>query len=147
MGQPVAWRAFGGGIVGLSGICIVFRQDLAAFTATRGLIGLLIALAGAYLASAGNVVGARNARKGVPVTQANTFGMGYGGLLTLCIHFAMGGTFTMEWSVGYLGPMLYLTIFGSIVAFVRIVKTNAIIFFDCGGYRAEQLHVILLHLN
>lgn len=117
MGQPVAWRAFWGGFLGLSGICIVFWQDLAAFTATRGLIGLLIALAGAYLASIGNVVGSRNAKKGVPVTQANAFGMGYGGLLTLFIHFAMGGTITIDWSIGYLGPMLYLTIFGSIVAF------------------------------
>lgn len=117
MGQPIAWRAFWGGILGISGICIVFRHDLAIFAATRGLIGLLIALAGAYLASLGNVVGSRNAQKGVPVTQANAFGMGYGGLLTLFIHFALGGTLTMDWSVGYLGPMLYLTIFGSIVAF------------------------------
>jgi len=117
MGQPVAWRAFWGGVMGLCGICIVFWRDLAAFAATRGLIGLLIALGGAYLASAGNVVGARNAQKGVPVTQANAFGMGYGGLLTLFIHFAMGGALTMDWSVGYLGPMLYLTVFGSIVAF------------------------------
>mgnify|MGYP000060695184 CR=1 FL=1 len=81
------------------------------------MIGLLIALGGAYLASVGNVVGARNARKGVPVTQANAFAMGYGGLLTLFIHFAMGGALTMDWSIGYLGPMLYLTVFGSIVAF------------------------------
>ena len=116
-GQPVAWRAFWGGILGLCGICIVFWQDLTTFTATRGLIGLLIALAGAFLASVGNVVGSRNAKKGVPVTQANAFGMGYGGLLTLLIHFSMGGTLTMDWSIGYLGPMLYLTVFGSIVAF------------------------------
>ena len=117
MNQPVAWRAFWGGILGLSGICVVFWQDLATFTATRGLIGLLIALAGSYLVSAGNVVGSRNAKKGVPVTQSNAFSMGYGGLLTLLIHFAMGGTLRMDWSIGYLGPMLYLTIFGSIVAF------------------------------
>ena len=117
MGQPVAWRAFWGGILGLSGICIVFWHDLTTFTATSGLIGLLIALAGAYLASIGNVVGSRNAQKGVPVTQANAFGMGYGGLLTLLIHFAMGGMLSMDWTIGYLGPMLYLTIFGSIVAF------------------------------
>ena len=117
MGQPVAWRAFWGGCLGLSGICIVFWQDLSAFTATRGLKGLLIAMAGAYFASVGNVVGSRNAKKGMPVTQANAFGMGYGGLLTLFIHFAMGGTLTIDWSIGYLGPMIYLTIFGSIVAF------------------------------
>ncbi|MCF8106434.1 MAG: EamA family transporter [Desulfohalobiaceae bacterium] len=117
MGQPVAWRAFWGGILGLSGICTVFWQDLAAFTATSGLIGLLIALAGAYLASIGNIVGSRNARNGVPVTQANAFGMAYGGLLTLGIHLAMGGRLSMDWSIGYLGPLLYLTLFGSIAAF------------------------------
>jgi len=43
--------------------------------------------------------------------------MAYGGLLTLAIHFGGGGEFTMDWSVGYLAPMLYLTVFGSVVAF------------------------------
>jgi drug/metabolite transporter (DMT)-like permease len=117
MGQSIAWRAFWGGILGLTGICIVFWHDLSAFTATRGLIGLSMALLGAYLASVGNVVGARNARTGVPVTQANLYGMAYGGLLTLAIHFAGGGELVMDWSAGYLAPMLYLTIFGSVVAF------------------------------
>jgi drug/metabolite transporter (DMT)-like permease len=117
MGQPVAWRAFWGGLLGLFGIFIIFRHDLSAFTATRGLIGLSMALIGAYLASVGNVVGARNAAAGVPVTQANVYGMAYGGLLTLAIHFGGGGELTMDWSVGYLAPMLYLTVFGSVVAF------------------------------
>ncbi|MGD8991525.1 MAG: hypothetical protein PVI00_08735 [Desulfobacterales bacterium] len=81
---------------------IVFWHDLAAFTASRGLIGLLIALAGAYLASIGNIVSSRNTKKGIPVTQANAFGMSYGGMLTLLIHFAMGGSLTMDWTVGYL---------------------------------------------
>ncbi len=39
-------------------------------------------------------------KSGVPVTQANAFGMAYGGLLTHLIHFAMGGTLTMDWSIG-----------------------------------------------
>lgn len=117
MRQPVAWRAFYGGVLGFTGICVVFWQDLTALTATRGLIGLLIAIAGAYLASVGNVVSTRHAKQGIPVTQANAFGMAYGGVLTLFIHIIPGGTLTMDWSMGYLGPMLYLTLFGSIVAF------------------------------
>lgn len=117
MRQPVAWRAFYGGVLGLAGICIVFWHDLTAFSATRGLIGLVIAIAGAYMASVGNVVSTHHKKEGIPVTQANAFGMAYGGLLTLFIHFMMGGTLTMNWSLGYLGPMLYLTLFGSIVAF------------------------------
>ncbi len=117
MGQPVAWRAFSGGALGLAGICILFWHDLAAFSATRGLIGLIIALVGAYLASIGNVVGSRNARCGVPVTQANVFSMAYGAVFCLVIHFIVGGELTMDWTFGYLGPMLYLTVFGSVVAF------------------------------
>jgi drug/metabolite transporter (DMT)-like permease len=117
MDQPVAWRAFSGGVLGLSGICIVFWHELYAFTDTQRLIGLIMALVGAYLVSVGNVVGARNAKINIPVTQANAYGMAYGGLLTLIIHFGGGGELTIDWSLGYLGPMLYLTVFGSVVAF------------------------------
>ncbi len=147
MSQPVAWRAFWGGILGLSGICIVFWQDLAAFTATRGLIGLLIALAGAYLSSIGNIIGARNAKKGIPVTQANAFGMGYGGLLTLFIHFAMGGTLTMDWSIGYLGPMLYLTVFGSTVAFGCYMLLISRIGADYAAYVTLLMPIMALVLS
>jgi drug/metabolite transporter (DMT)-like permease len=117
MRQPVAWHAFTGGVLGLIGICIVFWHDLSDFTATRGLIGLIIGLLGAYLASIGNVVGSRNAKRGVPVTQANVYGMAYGALLCIAIHFGAGGELTMEWTFSYLGPMLYLTVFGSVIAF------------------------------
>ena len=117
MAQPVDGRAFSGGIVGMMGICVLFWRDLLAFEATSGLIGLTIGLLGTYLCSIGNVVGARNAKYGVPVTQANAYGMAYGGLLTICIHMGLGGQFTMSWTLGYLGPMLYLTVFGSIIAF------------------------------
>ena len=117
MGQPVAWRAFWGGVLGLSGICILFWHELYAFKASEGFIGLVMGLVGAYLASVGNIVGARNAKISIPVTQANAYGMAYGGLLTLIIHFGSGGELTIDWSLGYLGPMLYLTVFGSVVAF------------------------------
>ena len=147
MRQPVAWRAFCGGILGLSGICVVFWQDLTAVSATRGLIGLFIAVTGAYAASLGNVIGSRNARIGMPVTQANAFGMGYGGLLTLLIHFAMGGKLSMDWSIGYLGPMLYLTIFGSIVAFGCYMLLIKRIGADYAAYVTMLMPIIALILS
>jgi drug/metabolite transporter (DMT)-like permease len=147
MHQPIAWRAFWGGIIGLFGIGTVFWHDLAAFTATSGVIGLIIALAGAYLASIGNVVSSRNSKQGVPVTQANAFGMGYGGLLTLLIHFALGGALTMDWSIGYLGPMLYLTIFGSIVAFGCYMLLISRIGAEYAAYVTLLMPVIALILS
>ena len=147
MGQDIAWRAFWGGILGLAGICIVFWHDLSAFTATRGLIGLIMALVGAYLASVGNVVGARNARAGVPVTQANVYGMAYGGLLTLAIHFVGGGELVMDWSPGYLAPMLYLTVFGSVVAFGCYMLLIGRIGAEYAAYVTLLMPVIALFLS
>ena len=147
MRQPVAWRAFYGGMLGLVGISVVFWYDLTAFSATRGLVGLFIAIAGAYLASVGNVIGSRNAKNGVPVTQANAFAMAYGGLLTLCIHFAIGGTLTIDWSIGYLGPMLYLSIFGSIVAFGCYMLLISRIGAEYAAYALLVMPIIALILS
>ena len=52
------------------------------------------------MASVGNVVVARHAKQGVAVTQANAFGMAYGGLLTLFIHFIKRYRWTANASVG-----------------------------------------------
>jgi drug/metabolite transporter (DMT)-like permease len=147
MGQPVAWRAFAGGILGLTGICIVFWHDLAAFTATRGIIGLIMALVGAYLASIGNVVGSRNARSGVPVTQANVYGMAYGALLCLAIHFGSGGNLVVDWTIGYLGPILYLTVFGSVVAFGCYMLLIGRIGADFAAYVMLLIPVVALTLS
>ena len=147
MGQPVAWRAFAGGVLGLLGICIVFWHDLSAFTATRGLIGMIIALLGAYLASIGNVVGSRNAKSGVPVTQANVYGMAYGALLCIVIHFGVGGELTMDWTLGYLGPMLYLTVFGSVVAFGCYMLLIGRIGADYAAYVMLLMPVVALILS
>lgn len=117
MGRHVAARALAGGLTGLVGIGVLFRHELAAFGANEGLVGLGVALVGAYMGSVGNVIGSRNARAGVPVAQANAYAMAYGALLTLSIHFITGGALVMDWSPGYLAPMLYLTVLGSVVAF------------------------------
>ena len=147
MGQPVAWRAFTGGVLGLAGICIVFWHDLSAFTATRGLTGLVIALLGAYLASIGNVVGSRNAKSGVPVTQANVYGMAYGALLCIIIHFGIGGELTMDWTFGYLGPMLYLTVFGSVIAFGCYMLLLSRIGADYAAYVMLLMPIVALILS
>ena len=147
MGQAIAWRAFWGGILGLSGICIVFWDDLSAFTATRGLIGLSMALVGAYLSSLGNVVGARHARAGVPVTQANAYGMAYGGLLALAIHFGGGGELVMDWTASYMAPMLYLTVFGSVVAFGCYMLLIGRIGAEYAAYVTLLMPIIALFLS
>ena len=83
----------------------------------------------------------------MPVTQANAFGMAYGGLLTLFIHFVTGGTLTIDWSIGYLGPMLYLTIFGSVVAFGCYMLLISRIGAEFAAYALLLMPIIALVLS
>ena len=147
LGQAVAWRAFWGGALGLTGIGIVFWRDLLGLSTGPGLLGLATALAGAYLASLGNVVGSRNAKAGIPVTQANAYGMGYGALLTAVLYFGSGGHFAMDWSFGYLGPMLYLTVFGSILAFGCYMLLIGRVGAEYAAYVTLMMPVIALVLS
>lgn len=147
MGQFVAWRAFWGGLLGLGGICIIFWNDLSVFAATRGLIGLAMGISGAYLASVGNIIASRNAKIGLPVTQTNIYGMAYGGLLTLAIHFGGGNAFVMDWSIGYLVPLLYLSVFGSVVAFGCYMLLIGRIGADYAAYTMLTMPVLALIIS
>jgi drug/metabolite transporter (DMT)-like permease len=144
--QSIAWRAFFGGALGLAGLGFIFGPDLLS-TAGDRLIGLGLAFAGAYLASVGNVVGTRHSRRALPVTQCNGFGMLYGGLLNLAIHFLSGGRAVMDWSPGYLGPLLYLTLFGSAAAFGCYMLLIGRIGAEFAAYAPLLVPVIALALS
>ncbi|KIX14828.1 DMT family transporter [Dethiosulfatarculus sandiegensis] len=109
--------ALGGGL-GLLGISLVFWPEIMAFDLNdNGFLGLLFAVAATFLASLGNITSARNQKHGLPVLQTNAFGMAYGTvLMTIWAVFA-GKEFTFVWSAAYVGSLLYLAVFGSIVAF------------------------------
>jgi drug/metabolite transporter (DMT)-like permease len=117
LGREIRIRAVVGGLIGLVGLCFVFLEEIFSFSLTAGVKGLLLGIAAAYFSSLGNVVATKNGTNGVPVAQANAFGMAYGAALTLGLHFLLGGRLEIDGSLGYLGPLLYLAVLGSVIAF------------------------------
>lgn len=107
-----------GGFLGLVGTGMVFWKDLSHFSFTDGkIIGLCFAVGGTYLASLGNITSARNQKAGIPVIQSNAFGMVYGAIAMFVIAVILGKEIRFEVSQSYLLSLLYLAIFGSIIAF------------------------------
>lgn len=107
-----------GATIGITGLGTIFWPDIAGFSLSDGgSIGLLLCLAGTLSASLGTMASARNQKAGLPVIQANAFGMGYGALATLTFASVMGSEPTVEWTATYVGSLAYLSIFGSAVAF------------------------------
>lgn len=117
LGRAIRPRAVVGGLIGLVGLCLVFQEEILSFSLTAGVKGLLLGIAAAYFSSLGNIVVVKNSTDGVPVAQANAFGMAYGAVFTLGLHFVLGGRLELDGSIGYLGPLVYLAVFGSVIAF------------------------------
>ena len=104
--------------IGLFGIIVVFWPEVTDFeSGSENLFAVSLAVLATLLASLGNIASARNQRKGIPVVQANTFGMTYGALLMLVLSGATGREFTFEVTLPYVSSLVFLSVFASIVAF------------------------------
>jgi drug/metabolite transporter (DMT)-like permease len=117
-GKPVAKRIYFGALMGIAGIAVLFYPDLDGLDFTNAsLIGLVLVLGSALSASLGNMASVRNSRAGLPITQVNAWGMLYGAVgLTLLVVIS-GKSFTFSSSPGFIISMLYLAVFGSVIAF------------------------------
>jgi drug/metabolite transporter (DMT)-like permease len=102
-----------GALTGTVGIFLVFLPDLDTING----FGIMLCLLGTVLASAGNLISASNQRRGIPVVQANAWGMTYGALFLTVTLASSGVPVTFEWSIGYVTSLVYLALFGSVVAF------------------------------
>ncbi|MCB1761389.1 MAG: EamA family transporter [Gammaproteobacteria bacterium] len=107
-----------GALIGLAGIALVFLPELSGLELDDGAFkGLLLSLLGTFIASLGNMASTRNQRAGLPVVQSNAYGMAYGAITLFVIALAGGAPFTYEATVGYTLSLLYLALFGSVLAF------------------------------
>ncbi len=107
-----------GGALGLLGTAFVFWEDLKVFSFEDGkLLGMSLAIGGTLVASLGNITSARNTKAGIPVISCNAFGMTYGGAAMMVVALLSGKEISFIVSTEYISSLLYLAIFGSIIAF------------------------------
>jgi drug/metabolite transporter (DMT)-like permease len=118
LGSPISPSMLLGAVTGVSGLALIFWPEISAFTLSDlSLQGFLFGFAGAYLASLGNILSARNQKHRIPVIQTNAFGMAYGALFLLVFSLLVGKPFGFEFSLAYVTSLFYLAVLGSIVAF------------------------------
>lgn len=115
---PIDIRVVAGGAIGLVGIILVFRPEVTSFSLNiETFHAVLYCIAATYLASLGNILSARNQGHRLPVVQSNGYGMMYGAAFMLLLALLTGKSFVPLTTAAYLGSMLYLSVFGSIIAF------------------------------
>ncbi|MCE0100974.1 benzoate/H(+) symporter BenE family transporter [Klebsiella variicola] len=104
--------------LGLAGIVTLFWDDLLANGLNASLLwGIGLSALGTYGFSLGNMFSIRHQRRGLETLTTNSWAMLYGTLVMGAIALLRGDNFMPEWTVSYLGALLYLALFGSVIAF------------------------------
>lgn len=117
-GKPIAKRIYSGALFGVAGIIALFWHDLSQFDLSNGaIVGLGLALLGTLIASFGNMVSVRNSNKGIGVLQGNAWGMLYSSVLLAVFALLNGETFVINASWQYWSSLIYLAVFGTVIAF------------------------------
>lgn len=114
----ITTQVYIGGALGLFGIVTLFWPQLTDITlGAATLLGLGMCLIGTFSASIGNMISIRNQKNNIPIVQANAWGMLYGAIFTGLAVILQGKQFSFSFEPAYLGSLLYLSLFGSVIAF------------------------------
>ncbi len=147
-GVRVGARIYVGALLGLIGIVVLFGPQISEVSFSDGvLFGSLLALIGALMASFGNMASQAAQRLKLPVVQSNAWSMLYGGLLTGIIAMARGQSFSFDPSSGYVISLIYLTVFGSVLAFGAYLTLLGRIGAHRAGYTTVMFPVVALILS
>ncbi|OEU51155.1 MAG: hypothetical protein BA866_00700 [Desulfobulbaceae bacterium S5133MH15] len=137
-----------GGLLGLAGIILVFRPEITSFSMdNNGALGAVLCVLATLFASLGNITSARNQKNGLPIIQTNAYGMSYGALVMLLIALAWGKSFSFETSPVYVGSLLYLALFGSVIAFGCYLTLIGNIGADRAAYATLLFPIVALAIS
>lgn len=111
-------KTLAGALIGLCGIGLIFLPEISGLEFQSSQIqGLLLSLGGSYLFSLGNMIAHRYPHEDLSVLQTTAYGMFYGSLCLTLITLVSGVPFAFEWTIRYIGSLIYLSLAASIVAF------------------------------
>ena len=147
-GTPLKPTTLAGAALGVAGVVLVFLPELSHASAKSGqALGFGYALFGVISASGGNLLAARNQRKGLPVVQLNTFGMLYGAGLVAVWSAANGLPLVFNHTTSYLLSLGYLALFGSVLAFGAYLTLIGRIGADRAGYANAAIPIVALLMS
>lgn len=144
-GTPAPRAVVLGAALGVAGVGLLFWPELASVRGDAGLgLGAAYAVAGTVVASAGNLWSQRVFARGTPVIPGTAFSMGYAslGVGAWCALRGLPFTFDARWP--YVLSLLYLALFGSVVAFVAYLTLLQRIGAGRSGYTAAVIPVVAM---
>jgi len=148
IGNRPSRKAIGGALLGLLGLLVIFSSDLIEFNLKSSwIMGLFLILCATLSASLGNMTSIRNQKDGIPITQGNALAMAYGAIFLSIFALYNGSEFTFDRSASYVGSLIYLSFFGSVLAFGFYLKLLSAIGADKAAYANLLFPIVALVIS
>jgi drug/metabolite transporter (DMT)-like permease len=142
------YQVLGGAALGLLGIVLTFWYELFNLgSSLANVFGIGLSLVGTVCASFGNMIFARLRKDGMPIVQGNAFGMLYGTVVLFAYACFSGGKFSFDSSPSYILSLLYLSLFGSVIAFGCYLTLVGRIGADRAAYCSVLFPIVALFLS
>lgn len=117
-GQKAAAASWGGAVLGLVGVAVLSGGEvLGAGFDRRAAIGVGLALIATTASAFGNFFAWRGQNAGSAAIPSTAWAMAYGTGLLVIFGLVTGVKFHIDPTPAYVGSLLYLSIFGSVIAF------------------------------
>lgn len=147
-GTPMTMRVTLGSLLGIAGIVLVFLPEFGGVEVDgKTVLGATFTALAVLISSFGAVVAQRNQRAKLPLWQSLAWGMLYGGAFSLAITLATGKTLAFAATAAYVLSLLYLTVFGSIIAFAGYLTLLERIGAARSGYIGVMVPIVALVIS
>lgn len=118
-GQRAAAASWAGAVVGVIGVAVLSGSEaLGAGLGTGAVAGVGFALVAVAASAFGNYFAWRGQTAGSAVIPSTAWAMAYGTAVLALYGLATGVEWSIEPTARYIGSLLYLSVFGSVIAFV-----------------------------
>ena len=147
-GKPITKNVVWGSVLGGLGIILLFLNEILKLNSDAKTIwGIVIGATATIGSSLGNMLSQKTYRKGIPVVVTNTYGMFYGSFFTLLIALLFRQNLAIPLTPKFLGALLYLALFGSVIAFGAYLTLSGRIGAEKAAYTSVVSPVIALTLS
>ncbi len=147
-GTAMTARVAGGAALGIAGITLVFWPEFSHLNTDRhAALGAFFTAAAVLLSAASNLVAHRNQRAGLSIWPSMAWGMLYGALFTLALALALGRPLGFAATPAYVLSLLYLAVFGSILAFGGFLTLLGRIGPARAGYIGVMVPIVALAIS
>lgn len=137
-----------GAVLGVVGILMIFGPEVPDGPGREDLvIGLSISVGSALSASLAGMVIVRNQRRQIPMVPLNGFSLLYGAAFAGIYALLLDKPLAFEWSLRYIGSLLYLSLVGSVLVFAAFLELIRHIGVERAGYVAVASPVLALLMS